>query len=115
MPTYVYACHQGHRTSLMRKIEERDAAANCWCGLESRREEVSHFAFAGVFKSYISPVSGREITSKSAERDECARHGKIIAEPGLDKDIKRWGQEQREKAEASVESAVASELKHLDF
>ncbi len=115
MPTYAYKCFNGHTTNLVRKIDERDAPASCWCGQDSRREEVSYFAFSGLFKPYVSPVSGREITSRGAEVDECLRHGKIIAEPGLERDISRWGQEQREKAEASVDQAVASELKHLDF
>jgi hypothetical protein len=62
---------------------------------------------------FVSPATGRVITSRSAQRDDLQRSGHVINEPGLDKDIARNKLSQADAAFAPIASAIDATVANL--
>ena len=73
-----------------------------------RRVQVYPVGLGGVdFKPYRSPASGRVIDSPTKERDELARTGTFIDEPGVGRQIERRRKEIAEESSAHLDGLVA--------
>jgi len=62
---------------------------------------------------YISPGTGKEVSSRSQQREDLLKSNAIMAEPGIEKDVARWKEEKREKTFAPVAEAVDNAVKQL--
>lgn len=113
MPMYDIGCQTcGSRATIFRKLAEYDNLPACACGGSVERL-VSAPAVQAGFSEYISPATGKVISSRNAAREDLARSGCLLNEPGLDRDIQRWGQESREKAFAPISKGVDSVVSAL--
>ncbi len=77
MPTYEYECSNGHITDDVRPIDARRDPKRCDCGelaqlIVSASAGIVKFPAAGG-REYISPASGRHITTERERRDDLAR------------------------------------------
>lgn len=66
-----------------------------------------------MFSPYVSPVTGKEITSASARKDDLRRSGSIEWEPGIKQDLPRIRQANFEKAMAPIEATIDSTVAQL--
>jgi putative FmdB family regulatory protein len=108
MPLYDLKCQKcENQTTVFRKVDERDRLPWCACGGVFQRM-VSAPAVQAGFSEYISPATGKLISSPGAQREDLRRSNCILHEPGLDRDVKRWGQESKEKAFAPISKGVDS-------
>jgi hypothetical protein len=55
---------------------------------------------------YVSPKTGKVISDRRQQADDLARSDCMLSEPGIEKDVKRWGAEAREKAFEPVAAGV---------
>ena len=114
MPTYEYACRNGHVTEAFRSIDERDNAPKCdACGTSTRKMISAVRGFvsfpAGGGQEYVSPSSGRYITSLRQRRDDLARTDCRPYE-GFESEKKAAAarvQEQERKSDAKLHEAVS--------
>lgn len=84
----------------------------CLCGGILSRQISAPFVSVDI-PAYVSPASGRVISSRTQMRDDLARTGHIMNEPGLKNDISRWKTESDEKAFAPVAAAVDATVTSL--
>ena len=106
MPLYDVRCTEcGRGGTLFRIVAERDNLPYCECGGDQIRI-ISAPMLAPMFEPYLSPVTEQPITSKAAQREDLARHGKILYEPGLKEDIARNRERAKEKAFEPIAEAV---------
>src|SRR6478752_9009713 len=114
MPVYSIECKVcGYSDTIWRKIPDRDTLPECsaCCGPMARR--IVAPAIQTDITPYISPATGRVISSKSAQADELKRTGHIINEPGLDKDIARNKIEREHADFAPIASAIDNTVSQL--
>ena len=113
MPLYRIKCQNcGHEEDIFRKIEERNALPLCSCNGNFSRI-ISAPAVQGEIQPYISPGSGKLITSRRERMMDLRETKSILNEPGLDRDIRRNKQYQEEKSFAPVAAGVDEAVKKL--
>lgn len=113
MPLYDVGCQTcGARASVFRRLAEIDNLPQCACGGSVQRL-ISAPAVHASFTPYRSPATGKMIESPSAQREDLRRSGCILNEPGLDRDVKRWGAEAQERAFAPISKGVDSVVSAL--
>jgi putative FmdB family regulatory protein len=108
MPIYSYRCPlcEVARTEF-RKIAERERLPECdGCRVTCFRE-VSAPALAPMFQEFISPVSGKRITSRASYAYDLEATGSIAYEPGLKQDIAR-------NRKAALQKSVDLALRRTD-
>jgi hypothetical protein len=106
MPIYSLLCPNcGDRNIMHRKVYERDLVPRCSCGTTYARIIEAPMVIPEI-ASYISPGSDRVITSRAERREDLARCNALEWEPGVEKDIARKSQYEKEKAFEPIAKAV---------
>ena len=105
MPYYDFHCDQcHHEQTSYRKISERDLPSY-HCGQQLRRV-ISAPAIRPDIQSYISPASGKLISSRAQRVEDMAREGCIPNEPGIKEHIASRAESVREKAFAPLAASI---------
>ena len=105
MPMYEIRCGVcSKQETIFRKMSEYETLPVC-CGRRTSRV-ISAPAVHTDITPFISPATGKIINSKTALREDLKVSRCIHPEPGIEKDIKRWGEESREKAFAPIAAGV---------
>ena len=113
MPLYDIRCPACEtRSTVFRKLAEYDDLPVCDCGGVFSRV-ISAPAVQTDIEPFISPKTGRLISSKAALREDLARSGCFLNESGVDKDVQRWGEESKEKAFAPIAAGVDQTVSRL--
>lgn len=109
MPIYSLRCTSCGRQNgdIFRSIEERDSALPpcSFCSGKTYRQITPTFV-RGDIESYISPASGKLISSRSQRKEDLLSTGHFEWEPGIDKDISRRRQERIEESFAPIEQTI---------
>lgn len=113
MPLYTYYCPQGHRHNLFSKIEDRDAPRKCEHCASDLERLFEAPSIRPDIEPYISPASGKFISSQSERRDDLKRSGCIEWEPGIRQDAPRLRQEADDKAFAPMEASLEQTAREL--
>lgn len=88
MPVYDYLCTCGSRFERFVKYEQRDESQVCGCGRTGKR--VPHAPMVrGDTPGYVSPATGRWVEGRVQAQDDLRRSGCVLAEPGMQADVKR--------------------------
>ena len=110
MPLYNFYCHNCVAAQdIFSSVADRDAPVYCGqCqGLMQRR--VAAPMVRGDYPGYTSPVDGRWIEGRKAHREDLARHGCRILEPGETKAFEhRKAREEEAFLERVADSAARS-------
>lgn len=112
MPIYDLACDCGNILTTYQKVEKRDSPVTCTCGRLFQRI-IAAPMIAAAFQPYISPASGREISSRDQERNEIRRTNSIIKEPGVDRDVARNKSASIERGFTPLDKTVDATINHL--
>lgn len=112
MPLYRVKCpHCEVQDDVFRKMSEYDDLP-LHCGVKMERVVCAPAVHADI-TPYVSPGSGKYITSRSQMKEDLRATGSILNEPGLRKDVARWGEEKREKDFAPIAAGVDEAVKKL--
>lgn len=105
MPYYDFRCNVcGETMPHFRKIPQRDIPEyHC---AEAMTRVISAPSIRPDIAPYISPASGKLITSRVQRQNDLAREGCIINEPGLKADIISRGAAAKERAFAPIETHI---------
>ena len=105
MPLYDYRCNCGKFVpDVFAKVDEYKVP--CPACSKPMERQLSAPAVKRPMVSYISPASGRIITSEAARRDDLKRTGCIEYDPGLKQDAARREREEEKKLDAQIEDSV---------
>lgn len=114
MPLYETKCDDcGRKSPIWRRVADRDSLPNCDVCDGILERVISAPYIAPDITPYISPASGKIINSKAQIADDLERTGYILKEPGLDKDVARWGAEKKAKDFVPVEKGIDACVNNL--
>lgn len=113
MPVYEFECSNGHVTHDFRGVDERNDPLRCDCGKLAHRilsatQGIVKFPAAGG-REYVSPASGKYITTERQRRDDLARTNCRPYE-GFEseaKEAKRKRAEDEKKSDAKLHENVS--------
>jgi len=112
MPVYRVKCPRClSQKDIFRKLADYDDLPN-HCGVKVGRVICAPAVHADI-TPYISPGTGKEVASRTQQREDLLKSNALIAEPGIDRDIARWKQEKAAKSFAPIEAAVDNTVKQL--
>lgn len=115
MPLYRYHCASCNTQREEVKSVETRLDVFC-CGERATKLIDAVFIGQGVsFKEYLSPVTERLISSPTSERDELARTGCIISEPGVREDIARNREAVREATFKPIHKTIESRVTAMEI
>jgi hypothetical protein len=98
--------------SIYRRIADRNLLPACFCGGQLVRE-IEAPAVQADIPTYLSPITGKPISSRSQRRDDLARHGKIEWEPGIHQQIARRRADLQEESKRQIETFVDNTVRDL--
>lgn len=101
MPIYEYKCACGHTVDKFLKLEEYDKPQRCECG-QYMTKQFSAPMVRGDYPPYECPITGRMIEGRAAHRENLARHGCRVLEPGEREQVERH----RRQSEIQLDKAV---------
>ena len=81
MPMYQFRCTEGHVFDRLVPLAQFDEPQSCSCGAAASRQIVAP-AIRTDYAGYTCPVSGKWIEGRAAHRENLARTGCRILEPG---------------------------------
>lgn len=105
MPVYVHKCLKGHKFDLYLKLAELDNVQTCVCG-EIAQRQISAPAFQVDFPAYISPTTGKLISSRNQRREDLKASGCVEYEPSLKEEKDRKVREDELKLEKTIDDHV---------
>lgn len=129
MPIYEFRCTAGHKFDRFLKLKDYDQAQTCECGKQAEKQ-LSAPMIQVDFPAYVSPASGKLISSRTQRREDMKATGCVDYEPSLkEEQAKRIAREDAEldkKVEEHVEKEIinmpvekreklAAECEHLDI
>lgn len=109
MPLYTYTCQECERkTSAFRKVIDRGDCPACpACGEATTKSVDAPRVFAD-FAEYSCPITGEPVRGRQAHRENLAKHGCRIMEPGEKESfMRRKRQEEAQAEEAFAETAAS--------
>ena len=109
MPIYVHKCNNGHQFDVFKKLKDYNEPDTCKCGAPSRRIITATMIAPDMQDRYISPVSGKVISSYKQRREDMERHGCVDYEPSL----KEHTTKHMEREEAALEKRMDNTVEKL--
>ena len=109
MPVYVFRCEEGHKFDKYLKLADYDKPQTCRCGASAKRQIVPTMLNCDMqpWDRYVSPATGKVITSYKERKEDMARSGCVDYDPGVKNDyqsrIKRGEAELDKKVDETVE------------
>jgi len=115
MPTYVHLCKKGHRFDVFLRLKDYDKPQKCKCGSASRRVIVPTMIAPDManWDRYISPATGKLITSYKDRREDMAESGCVDYEPSLKSESVKRTQKNDEKLEKAMDETVEREIEKM--
>lgn len=108
MPMYQFRCTDGHVFDRLVPLSQFDLPQFCSCGAAASREIVAP-AIRTDYPSYTCPVSGKWIEGRAAHRENLARTGCRILEPGETSSLAS----RQSSSEAALDAAIDSTAEEL--
>lgn len=93
MPLYAYRCPAGHDFDRFLKLKDYDQAQTCECG-QPATKRIMPTAVQVDIPAYISPGTGKLVSSRTQRREDLKESGCVEYEPSM-----RQEQEKRHAAE----------------
>ena len=116
MPTYVFKCENGHVFEEFLRLADYDDPQTCQCGLVGKRQIVATMIRPDIasWDRYISPASGKLITSYKDRRADMEATGCVDYEPSLTEGTKKRIAADDAKMDKAVEETVERHINTLD-
>ena len=115
MPIYVHECKNGHRFDVFLKIADYDTPQTCECGSPSHRVIVPTMISCDIapWDAYVSPASGKLITSYKDRRADMEATGCVDYDPGMKTVQKNSIKQADEKLDKMVDETVEKEFEAM--
>ena len=108
MPMYQFRCTAGHVFDRFVRLAQFDKPQSCSCGAAASRQIVAP-AIHTDYPGYTCPVSGKWIEGRAAHRENLARTGCRVLEPGETSALTS----RQQSSEAALEAALDSTAEEL--
>lgn len=114
MPLYDYKCPTCRaRREILKPIADLDRVEKCLhCGFAMNRE-LSAPRVLGDYPGYECPITGKWVEGRAAHRENLAKHGCRILEPGETSEAQRRARQSDEALEESVAETAAALVENM--
>lgn len=113
MPTYLSRCGEcGKHFEYFSSIDARDDLLPTCCGGKTSRI-MPRVPAHGFFEPFVSPKSGKLISSKTELDTDLKATGSFLWEPGVDRDIARNREHEWKKTESLISEKVDTVVRDL--
>jgi len=115
MPLYTYSCSNGHQFDRFLKLADYKKPQTCECGLEANRKIMPTMLNCDMqpWDRYVSPASGKVITSYAERKKDMAETGCVDYEPSLKNDVTSHWKREEAKLEKAMDETVESEIEKM--
>jgi len=115
MPTYVFKCKSGHQFDIFLPLKDYNTTQKCDCGEEANRITVPTMLSPDIapWDAYVSPATGKYITSYKDRRKDMKEAGCVDYEPGFREYVKKQQLETERKIEKKIDQTVDSLYENL--
>lgn len=115
MPIYTYRCKNGHQFDRFLKLAEYRDPQTCDCGAESEKKIMPTMINCDMqpWDRYISPVSGKPITSYKERKKDMDAHGCVDYEPSLRKHNTNHMKTEEAKLEKKMDDYVEKSIHEM--
>lgn len=115
MPIYEYRCTNKHKFDRYLKLKDYKQPQVCDCGASARKILSIPMINCDMqpLDRYISPVSGKPITSYKERREDMAEHDCVDYEPSLKKHITQHMNSEEDKLEKRMDETVEKEIEKM--
>jgi hypothetical protein len=114
MPSYLYACRNGHRFQRFSTVSDHSPIAMCECGQQaSQIITAPTLVKVAADVCYDSPIDGRPITSHDAWKEDLKRHDCVAYDPEMKNDAKRRIDDADAKIDALVDAHVEETIEKM--
>lgn len=115
MPIYVYQCKEGHKFDVFKPLRDIDEPVFCECGSEAKRKIVPTMINCDIqpWDHYVSPASGKLITSYKERREDMKRSNCVDYDPGMRTDYDKSVKDSDRKLEKSIDQTVEKEFERM--
>jgi len=112
MPLYTYECSNGHIFDRILKLKDYQQSQTCKCGLPAKRKIMPTMVNCDMqpWDRYISPVSGKPITSYKERREDMKSHDCVDYEPSMVKHQTNHMNDEEAKLEKAMDETVEKEI-----
>lgn len=110
MPTYTYACKNGHAFERYLPVAQYLDPQTCDCGAASDKVITAPMIFIAPDIHYRSPIDDRPITSKAARMEDLARSNCQPYDPEMKTDYLRRNERSQASLETSMDATVDREI-----
>jgi len=113
MPIYAYKCMNGHEFEKFLKMADSDEEQFCECGRPGHKQ-VTAARVVADYAGYECPISGAWIEGRAAHRENLAKHGCRVFEPGEREATAKYAAKLDADMDVEVEATVDEFLSKLD-
>jgi len=115
MPVYVHKCLNGHQFDIFKKMEDYNDPDVCKCGAESKRITVPTMLSPDIqpWDAYVSPATGKYITSYKDRRKDMEESGCVDYEPSLRTNSKSVIEQEEAKLEKELDATVEKTIEEM--
>ncbi len=111
MPIYEYLCNKGHSFDRYLKLDDYKEPQTCECGAKSVKQILPTMVNCDIqpWDSYISPASGKLITSYKERDADMKATGSADYDPG----IRRENEKKKKQADVKLDKAIDSTVEEV--
>lgn len=115
MPLYTYRCENGHQFDRILRLKDYLSKQICDCGAETKKLILPTMINCDIapWDRYISPVSGKPITSYRERREDMKKHDCVDYEPSLKGHITKHMHDEDAKLERAMDETVEREVESM--
>jgi len=115
MPLYTYECPKGHQFDRILRLADYKKPQTCDCGLEAKRKIMPTMVNCDMqpWDRYISPASGKVITSYKDRKRDMAETGCVDYEPSMVKHQTKHMEYEDAKLEKAMDETVEEEIEKM--
>lgn len=112
MPLYDFKCEDGHLFDEFLKLDEYDNPMTCQCGKSAKRQITATMINFDIpnWDRYISPSTGKLITSYKERRQDMKESDCIDYDPGMKANAERIRKQKEKEFDAKVDETVEKQI-----
>ena len=114
-PIYEYKCEDGHEFDRYLKLDDYKAPQTCECGKEAKKVITGTMLNCDIapWDSYVSPASGKLITSYKERAADMKATGTCDYDPGIRTDNAKRQKETEVKLDKAVDETVGKAFQEM--
>lgn len=115
MPIYEYLCANGHNFDRYLPLKDYKQPQVCDCGAEAKKQISRPMINCDIqpWDRYVSPVSGKLITSYKDRKKDMEDHGCVDYEPSHRKHVEKQADEADRKLDKKVDATIEKAIEEM--